>query len=183
MVRKFIFIFFVFILNLAIAEDLQGKITYTEETARLEAFKDLPRKISKSLFKDDLKDKHYKENYINLKNKNFRIETEPKRTLTPFYVMNQLALYGVQYDYDDNKTYYYNVMGHFAKIEISDYSGTFPYRTIAYNKKGEVINITLAVSEIEEFIFNKKEELLGHWLDNDFLNNKGKKKIRREFNY
>lgn len=182
MMYKFLIVLNILLFGFALGEDLQGKITYNEETARIEAFKDLSRKISKSMFKNDLKDMHYKENYASLKKKIFEIETEPKRILTPFYVMNQLAVYGVQYENDANMKYYYNVFGHLAKIEISDYSGIYPYRAVSYNKNGELISIVLNVSETESFVFDKNEELLGHWFDEDFYNNKGKRKLKREFN-
>ena len=180
MIYRFLAILLLFFFNWTSADDLEGRVIYNEETARIEAFKDLSRKIPKALFKDDLKDKNYKENYKNIKKKNYQIETEPSRILTPFYVMNQLAAYAVQYDNDINKKYYYNALGHLVKFEINDYAKEYPYRAIAYNRKGEVISIVLIVSEAESFVFNKDEELLGHWFDEHFYNIKGKEKFKRE---
>ena len=177
MIRFLLIIILLF--NFSFAKDLQGKITYTENSARIEAFKDLSRKIPKEMFEKYKKDKFYKENYANLKNKNYIIETEPKRNINPFYVMRNIALYSVGYEDDINKIYYYNPLGNLVKFEINDYDGNYPYRAVAYDKNGQVINITFVVSENESFIFDKKERLLGHWLDSKFFDKKGQEKYKR----
>ena len=165
--------------SISFAQDLKGKITYTEQSARIEAFKDLARQIPKEMFKNYLKDKYVKENLQNLKNKNLIITKEPKRNINPFYVINNIALYSVEYVDDINTKYYYNPLGKLVKFEINDYTGDYPYRAIAYNTKGKVINITFIVSDRESFIFDKNEKLLGHWLDNQFYDKKGRKSYKR----
>ncbi len=165
--------------SFAWANELQGQITYTEQSARIEAFRDIARYVPKEMFKDYLKDKYAKENYNNLKNKNYTILNEPKRNINPFYVLNNIVLYSVEYEDDINKKYYYNPMGHLVKFEINDYGGSYPYRAIAYDKKGKVINITFIVSETESFTFDKNEKLIGHWYDNQFFNEKGKEVYQR----
>jgi len=177
---RILIITLIFLLNFSYAKNLEGKIIYTEETARIEAFRDIARKIPKSMFKEHLKDRYFKENYANLKNKNFIISSYPQRNINPFYKFNKLVLYSVQYDDDINKKYYYNILGHLVKYEINDYCDNYPYRAIAYSKKGEVINITLAVSENEAFIFDKNEKLLGHWFEEQFYDNNGKKGFNRD---
>lgn len=176
---RFLIILLFLSFNFTFAKDLQGRITYSEQSARIEAFKDLARKIPKEMFSDYLKDKYYKENYKNIKNKNFYIENEPKRNLYPFYVLNTLIVYCVEYENDINKKYYYNALGRLVKFEINDYSGHYPYRAIAYDKNGNVINIVFVPSETESFVFDRNEKLLGHWLDNDFYNQKDKKRYSR----
>ena len=168
--------------NFVSAKDLQGKVEYTEDTARIEAFRDLARSIPKEMFKNYLKDKYVKENRKNIKNKNYIIKTEPKRNINPFYVFNNMVLYCVEYEDDINKKYYYNPAGRLAKFEINDYDGNYPYRAIAYDKNGEVVNITLVVSEKEAFIFDKNEKLLGHWFGDQFFNGKGKERFQRILN-
>jgi len=160
--------------NISYADDLQGIVKFSEDSARVEAFKDLSRKVSKEIFKDYLKDKYTKENYINIKNKNYYIESEPKRNLSPFYMFNTLAVYSVRYDDDLNKVFYYNVLGHLVKFEINDYDGNYPYRTVAYDRKGNIINTTFTVSHTESFIFDKNANLIGHWFDDKFFDKNGK---------
>ena len=174
-ILAFLFLFF----NMTLANDLQGKVTYTENSARIEAFKDLARHIDKKMFKDYKKDKYTKDNINYLKNKIYKVDKEPKRNINPFYILNNLALYSVEYEDDINTKYYYNILGHLQKFEINDYSGTYPYRAIAYDKKGNVINITFVVSQNESFIFDKNEELIGHWLNNQFYNKNGQKRFKR----
>ena len=177
---KLLIITFVFLaFNIAKADNLQAKAAFTESSARIEAFKDVARKVPKQMFKNYIKDKYYKENYSSLKNKIFQISNEPKRNINPFYTMNNIVLYSVEYEDDINKKYYYNAFGRLAKFEINDYDGKYPYRAIAYNKKGEVVNVTFVVSEIESFIFNKNEKLVGYWYDNQFYNEKGIQNINR----
>jgi hypothetical protein len=178
MIRFLILVIFLSF-NYVNAQNLQGKITFTEKTARIEAFRDLSRKIPKEIFKDYLKDKYHKENIESLKNQKYEIETEPKRNINPFYLWNQLALYSVEYEDDYSKKFYYNSLGHLKKYEINDFSGTYPYRAIAYNTKGEVINITLVVSEVESFNFDKNEKLIGHWIENQYYNKNEKESLKR----
>ncbi len=161
------------------AQDLKGKITYTVQSARIEAFRDLSCKIPKEMFVNYKKDKYYKENYANLKKRNYIIKTEPNRNINPFYVLNKLVIYSVEYENDINQKYYYNALGRLVKFEVNDYMGSYPYRAIAYNNKGDVVNITFVVSEVESFIFDKNEKLLGHWINNKFFDKNGKEKYQR----
>ena len=153
---------------------MQGKVEYNEETARIEAFSDLARKVPKDIFKNYLKDKYYKENCENIKNKNYQILTEPMRNVNPFYAFNHFVLYSVEYEDDYSKTYYYNALGHLVKFEINDFAGNYPYRAIAYDRHGNVINIAFVVSMEEAYVFDKNEKLLGHWNDKKFFDKKGK---------
>ena len=177
MIRILLIILLLF--NISFAQDLKGKITYNEQDARIEAFRDLARQVPKEMFKNYLKDENVKENLQNLKNKNYIIEKEPKRNINPFYVLNNIVLYSVEYVDDINKKYYYNPLGQLVKFEINDYTGTYPYRAIAYNRSGKVINITFVVSETESFIFNKHEKLLGHWQYDQFYDKRGKASYTR----
>ncbi|MBR2068159.1 MAG: hypothetical protein IJ877_00215 [Candidatus Gastranaerophilales bacterium] len=174
-----LFIIIFLLSNLADAKNLKGKVTYTQEAARIEAFKDLARTVPKKIFKDYKKDKNTKENIKSLKEGNLKIEDEPKRNINPFYMWDKIVLYSVEYEDDINKKYYYNPLGHLVKYEINDYAGNYPYRAIAYDKDGEVINITFVVSETESFIFDKDEKLIGHWVDNEFYDENEKKSYQR----
>ncbi|MBQ8476458.1 hypothetical protein IJ531_05290 [bacterium] len=162
--------------NVSFASSIKGRITFTEDTARSAAFKDLARKIPRDIIKPYLKDENTKINIESLKNKTYIIDDEPKRSINPFLAWDRMVLYSVEYENDLNKKYYYNPLGHLVKYEINDYAGYYPYRAIAYNKKGDVINITFVVSEIESYIFDKDEKLIGHWLNNQFFDKDGKQK-------
>ncbi len=176
---KFLIIAIFLLFNISYAANLQGKITYTVQSARIEAFKDLARKIPKEMFQNYKKDKYQKENIQSIKNKIYIIDKEPKRNINPFYALNKMALYSVEYEDDINRKYYYNMLGNLVKYEINDFSGSYPYRAIAYNKNGNVINITFVVSETESFIFDKNEKLIGHWFEDNFYNKKGSKSYQR----
>lgn len=71
--------------------------------------------------------------------------------------------YAVMY-YDDRKnTYYYSSDGTLTHNEIR--TGTeYPYKAYKYSTNGELVNMSLKVSEKETFIFTPKGKLLAHWL-------------------
>ena len=65
------------------------------------------------------------------------------------------------------------------KYEINTFKGEYPYKTMAYDTQGKLLNINLVVSDHESFLFDKNKKLIGHWLNNQFYNSKGEKDITR----
>ena len=91
--KKLITITFLLIIiqhNIQAQETIEAKIEYNEAKAKIEAFRDVEYKIDKTIFKDYLKDKNYKENINSINNKIAQIED---RYLCPFYIKNTLIAY------------------------------------------------------------------------------------------
>ena len=170
----FIILNFVYPVN---AYTLQGGVEYTVDEARVVAFDNSPVKISKEEFSKYTNDLYYHSSIGYL---NGKIIEAVGRKVVPFYHKNKLAFYGVQYDKDPSKKYYYSPSGKLLKYEVNTFSGSYPYKTLAYDTQGELLNINLVISNEESFLFDKNKKLLGRWLKNQFYNAKGEEDIKRK---
>ena len=170
-----IFAFF-FICMPVNAYTLQGGVEYTVDKARIVAFDNAPQSINKNEFGAYLNDKFY---FSSIGYINGNISVAVARKVVPFYDKGKLSFYGVQYDNDPSKKYYYSPKGKLLKYEINTFKGEYPYKTMAYDTQGKLLNINLVVSDHESFLFDKNKKLIGHWLNNQFYNSKGEKDITR----
>lgn len=153
------------------AYTLKAGVEYTVDSARLVAFQDTNLSINKNEFSEFLTDKYY---YSSIDFINGKIIEAVGRRVVPFYEKNnKLSFYGIQYHNDKNKKFYYSPTGKLLKYEINTFKGSYPYKTIAYDTKGNLININLVVSDKEAYIFNKDKKLIAHWIGNICYNEKG----------
>ena len=158
------------------AYTLKGGVEYTVDKARIVAFDNAPQNINKNEFGAYLNDKFY---FSSIGYINGNISVAVARKVVPFYDKGKLSFYGVQYDNDPSKKYYYSPKGKLLKYEINTFNGEYPYKTMAYDTQGKLLNINLVVSDHESFLFDKNKKLIGHWLNNQFYNSKGEKDITR----
>ncbi len=158
------------------AYTLKGGVEYTVDKARIIAFDNAPQSINKNEFGAYLNDKFY---FSSIGYINGNISVAVARKVVPFYDKGKLSFYGVQYDNDPSKKYYYSPKGKLLKYEINTFKGEYPYKTMAYDTQGKLLNINLVVSDHESFLFDKNKKLIGHWLNNQFYNSKGEKDITR----
>ena len=158
------------------AYTLQGGVEYTVDEARVVAFDNSPVKISKEEFSVNINDRFY---FSSIGYINGRISEAVARKVVPFYENNKLSFYGVQYDQDPSKKYYYSPSGKLLKYEVNTFSGSYPYKTLAYDTQGKLLNINLVVSNQESFLFDKNKKLIGHWVNNQFYDANGNKDITR----
>ena len=158
------------------AYTLKGGVEYTVDKARIVAFDNAPQSINKNEFSAYLNDKFY---FSSIGYINGNISVAVARKVVPFYDKGKLSFYGVQYDNDPSKKYYYSPKGKLLKYEINTFKGEYPYKTMAYDTQGKLLNINLVVSDHESFLFDKNKKLIGHWLNNQFYNSKGEKDITR----
>ena len=158
------------------AYTLKGGVEYTVDKARIVAFDNAPQNINKNEFGAYLNDKFY---FSSIGYINGNISVAVARKVVPFYDKGKLSFYGVQYDNDPSKKYYYSPKGKLLKYEINTFKGEYPYKTMAYDTQGKLLNINLVVSDHESFLFDKNKKLIGHWLNNQFYNSKGEKDITR----
>ena len=158
------------------AYTLKGGVEYTVDKARIVAFDNAPQSINKNEFGAYLNDKFY---FSSIGYINGNISVAVARKVVPFYDKGKLSFYGVQYDNGPGKKYYYSPKGKLLKYEINTFKGEYPYKTMAYDTQGKLLNINLVVSDHESFLFDKNKKLIGHWLNNQFYNSKGEKDITR----
>ena len=171
-----VFVTLFFICMPANSYTLKGGVEYTVDKARIVAFDNAPQCINKSEFSAYLNDKFY---FSSIGYINGNISVAVARKVVPFYDKGKLSFYGVQYDNDPSKKYYYSPKGKLLKYEINTFKGEYPYKTMAYDTQGKLLNINLVVSDHESFLFDKNKKLIGHWLNNHFYNAQGEKDIPR----
>lgn len=168
MIKKLFIIFCLFLFSFALADEpIKAKVKYNEKSARIEAFKDVKKKIDKDFYKDYLKDKNKKENLEAISKKNFELDN---RLLCPFYIKSILLAYGITYFDKIDATFYYNPMGNLIKFEISDINALYPKKTYGYSQYGNLISVSFEVDEKEQYIYNKNGKLIAHWQDDKMQN-------------
>ena len=146
--------------SLAQEEIIQAQVKYNEASARIEAFRDVEKKIAKSFYRNYLKDENRKENIENIKKSNFVINDE--RYLCPFYVEDVLASYSVVYSDNMYYTFYYNILGNLVKFD-KIVSEDYPIKVYSYSRFGNLISVSFSVDNEEQFVYNEKGKLLAHW--------------------
>lgn len=174
-----LFTFLLFLCAFAQDEAVQGSIKYNEATAKIEAFKNVEKKINVREFKDYFTDKNRKQNLELMKNNIFAIGN---RNLFPFYLKDTIIAYGIVYEDKPLYTFYYNYIGKLIKIEIIDLDA-LNTRTFGYSRFGNLISVSFEADENEQFLYDENGKLIAHWLDDTLVskNNKDAKflKIRR----
>lgn len=156
------------------SEMLKASLEYTVDSARLVAFQDTNLTIPTKEFSGYISDIFYYSNIESIKNGKQNVGIGFSRKLVPFYDKhNKLSFYGVQTEDQPNKKFYYSPTGKLLKYEINTFNNIYPYKTIAYDTKGNLLNINLITSKDETFIFNKDKKLIAHWLYNTCYNEKG----------
>lgn len=179
--KKLLFILSIFLIMSAFCDEiLKGSISVS--CAREKAFAG----ISKTIPADEIRKYKYDlYHYLNLnyiKENKLLIQNGYKdRILVPFYTKRgRLVAYGVQYKDDPDKKLYYTLGDRLIKYEKdTSKKGVFPYKTAAYDINGNLVNISLYISQTESFVFNKNEKLLAHWVNDECYNEKGKLRATR----
>lgn len=180
MIRAILLIFTLSVFSFAFAEEeeevIKAGIKYNEASARIEAFRDLPRKIEKSFYKDYLKDPNRKENIASIKNKEYEIDS---RVLCPFFFKETLLSYAVTYVTEDDTTYYYNIFGNLLRFDIVEHNENY-MKTIGYSRYGNLINVSISADNDEQFVYDENGKLIAHWIGEKLVSEKLFKITRRE---
>lgn len=177
MKNKIILLLILFILGLpTLAEPLKATVTYTEENARIEAFKgvsmwcpfpDVPS-FQRSLFVASIN----KDEILTMQEFNAKLfKVVPYKTLAVVYK----DLPHFAYYYEKTKNGYKSVA-----IEVLDTKDmNYPIKTIKYDAKtGKLATINLTISEDEAFVFNENKKTIAHWInDKEYTSNMTRKLI------
>ena len=151
-------------------EIIQAGVKYSEASAKIEAFKDVQKKIKKEFYKQFLKDINRKENIENIKSDNFKIEN---RILCPFYLKTTLASYALKYQEYPEYTFYYNILGNLIKFDIIK-EKNYPQKVYGYSRYGNLISVSFVVDEYEQFVYDENGKLIAHWVDKTALDSDNK---------
>lgn len=139
---------------------LEGGVTYTEETARIEAFKG----VSKYCPFENTKDFDRSLYVASIETSNVLNLQEFHAKLFKTIPYNVVA---VQYKDNPRLVYYYEKTKHGyngVAIDIikQDKDNIKAYKYCA--KTGKLLSVVLVVSDDEEFIYNANQELIAHWI-------------------
>ena len=152
------------------SQTISGGIKYSQEDARIELQNNKPR--VDFIFIASAVDENFDENLSYLLKGITKLND---RTLAKF----SDGSYGVNYNSDLMHVYYYDRGGTLINAEVK--TGTIPpYRTYKYDPDGELVNMTMRVSENETYIFNPHGKLLGHWVGEKCFDENGNVVMTRQ---
>ena len=146
-------------------QTLTGGVKYSVNDARIELQNTRPPAIDFLKVQDNFNDINNKENYSLL----LKGQTNLKdRTIGLF----SDGSYAVNYKNDPKHVWYYDQNGTLINTEEKT-SLEYPYKTYKYSPDGELVNMTLRVSENETFIFSPFGKLIGHWVGTNCYDENG----------
>lgn len=146
---------------------LQGNAQFNDELAREETFNNVNYALGPNEFRDYWEDPNYNANYNAMQKGLHKVSN---RYLSFF----SDGTYGVRYINDPFHNYYYNESGSLFKVDVLNKPyNVYPHRSIAYNKYGAFKNATYVVSKNEQYLYDAKQNLMGHWVDNACYDDKG----------
>lgn len=161
------------------AQTLQGGVSYTEETARQEAFEGVkPLSIVYSVGWESPKyffDLKAQNNVIGIPKSNPRVKGIP----LPF------SFYSVIYEDEPNKEYiytkYYDKYRILATIS-GDINSPYPQKYLKYDRYGHLLSIEFNTG-YESFVYDAKGKLIAHWQGNKGKTVDDKIKIKQNIIY
>jgi len=144
---------------------LTGGVEYSVDDAKIELQNNKPSSIDFILTNNNFVDSDREKNLFALYKGITKLND---RTLALFSDDS----YGVIYNDDKKHVWYYKNDGTLMYAEEKA-SLEYPYRTYKYTPEGELVNMTMRVSEKETFIFDKLGNLLGHWIGENCYDENG----------
>ena len=147
MYKIFFILTLMFFINVQAQEVIQIGTTYNEASARIEAFKDVNKKIEKEFYKKYLKDPNRKEN-LEFIEKGI-LQTDLGRELCPFYLKNTLISYSITYLETPQYNFYYNILGSLAKFDIIK-NIDYPRKILGYSRYGNLVSVSFEADENEQ---------------------------------
>lgn len=147
------------------AQTITGGVEYSAQDALVELRNNIPA-TDFFLTSKNYVDTNNKENYSALLKGVTKLND---RTLGLF----SDDTYAVNYYNDPKHVWYYDKSGVLINTEIKS-DLTYPYRTYKFTPEGELVNMSMRVSEGETFIFSPLGKLLGHWVNEKCYDESGK---------
>lgn len=161
-----------------LANTLNGAVTYTEETARKEAFKDVYKHCpypSVDVFNRSIGVTKINEEEVltlqEFKSKLFGII--PYKTIAVVY--KDLPNWIFHYERNRNGTGSYRGVA----VDVITNNRQYPYKVIKYDAMtGKLLSVTLLSMIGDDYVFDKDGKLIGHWQnDKEIINKNMKRKV------
>lgn len=151
---------------------LQGGISYTVDSARIEAFTNIQSRININDYKSYFIDP----NYVVNKNVINKHKVKIRDRYITFFSDKTYAIY-----YKKNKSvqFYYDKNGKLDFISFS-INKKYPIKVLKYDRNGILDSTSLFISNNESFVFDLNKKLIAHWKGNNCYNEKGELVMTRE---
>lgn len=155
--KYFIIIVSLIFLNLsAYSAVITGGVEYSVQEARDSVVNSVLEPVSKAVIKQNLFDINRNENLSKL----LIGQTSLKDRKLAYFSDGS---YGVNYLDNSLVVFYYDNSGFLINTERRS-SLEYPYKSYKYELNGELVNMSLRVSEGETFIFDTNQNLIAHWV-------------------
>lgn len=173
-----VFIILLFITNSAYAKVIEGKVTYTEESARSILFQNAKMFIPLNTISRFMTDPNFTMNRDLIK---YGIQSDNR--CVEVYKKGSLKLaYSVTYNENPKYTYYYIKMnGQLMFVDIEESmqqkdskKARYPVKFYKYNREGKLVAAGIMISENEGFLYDNNQKLITHRLNNIGYNKNGK---------
>ena len=174
MMKRFVLTILAVVLavNVGFCEVLKGEVSYDANRARAEAFSGLEKTIDMRRFSSFEKDYDYAVHYTK-----FRTSKEPiieaDRVICPFYKGGILYVYGIKYRKNPSEIFYYSAFGRLVFTEFVDKIGEYPHKSVIYGANGVLVSVSYWVSATEQFTYNARGKLKGHWKGDEMSEGSG----------
>lgn len=130
------------------------------------------RKEFRTKYKEYLKDKNFKLNYVLMKNN--VTETKDAEFCT-FYHKNLLYMYAIKYKNNPKQIFYYNGLGTLRYVdEISENYPNYPYFSKQYRSSGRLAGAIYFVSKDLQYVYKPDGEFKGVWYKDKMFDAKAK---------
>ena len=156
MKRSILVVFLLLFMVPSYGQILTGEVNYSVKDARAEVINSEPEKLPLVLIENNFIDLNKNSNKANMLYGNTDLKD---RTLALF----SDGSYGVTFKKDPIHVFYYSNNGVLTHIDVKS-SLEYPYKTYKYTFSGDLVNMSLRVSETEAFVFDLKGKLLAHWV-------------------
>ena len=152
-------LFFIFTSSV-FAYTLKGNVSYTVDTIRDKAFKNVNTTIDIYNYADHLIDINQYSNY---------------KKITRF----SDGGYSINYKNRPQVSYVYYKNGKLEGI-ILHINKKYPKKSVAYDVQGDLSSIMYTLKNKEQFIFDKNKKLVAHWIGKNCYNEQGELIMTRE---
>jgi len=165
-------------------KQVEKPVTYTVETAKETAFKNVSHTLPQSEYKAYLKDNLFSTNIAHIRSNILCANTNNNpRNLFPSYCGRTFVSYGIRYHKNPERVWFYGSTGKLLRFEVDNNMKTdiFPRTSLTYNNKGNLSNVTFYVSKSDQYNFDGNGNLIIHWVGTKAYNRSGQlMRITRE---
>ncbi|MFR1671668.1 MAG: hypothetical protein ACLSWI_01845 [Candidatus Gastranaerophilaceae bacterium] len=136
------------------------------------------KKDFRTEYKDYLKDKDFKEHYMQVKN---GIKETEKYNICGFYYREGLLIsYAIQYKDNPRTVYYYDTYGNLRYLDkFSDNYPNFPYMSKQYRANGSLVSAIYFINHDMQYMYEDDQKFKGAWYKDKMYDRHAKQVLTR----